>query len=195
MSDGMTAKKLGIFSALGLLLFSGFAFAEPAPLELTMDKTRLVTLDHDAASVIVANPDHLGVSLDNPRLLMLTPHKPGATSMIVLDAEGRTILDQDIVISNVQKKYVRVRRVCANSDASGCTAMSYDYCPDGCYEVSEVPDDSNGANTPPPTRAPGLIEGEPAETMIGPLDDCPQGYNKEVVPGVKGDMHYTCTRR
>jgi hypothetical protein len=189
----MMAKTSGIFAVLCLLLVSGFAFADAAPLELTMDKTQLLRLDQDAASVIVANPEHLSVDLDNPRLLMLTPHAAGATSIIVLDAEGRAILDQDVVITNLKNKYVRVKRLCSGNDSS-CAATSYAYCPDGCYEVTEIPAGASGASAPPPSTSPGTIEGEPAETMIGPLDDCPQGYNKINVPGVKGDMHYTCTR-
>jgi len=187
----MAARGLGIFAALCLLVIAGIAFADPAPLEITMDQTRLVRLHQDAASVIVANPEHVSVSLDNPRLLMLTPHQAGATSMIVLDAAGKTILERDIIITNVQQNYVRIRRMCTGND--GCAAKSYAYCPDGCYEVTDIPADETGSAGPPPPK--GLIEGEPAETLIGPTDDCPQGYNKSAVPGIKGDMHYTCSRR
>jgi len=194
MAKKTRMKKIAIFTVFCGLLISGFAFAEPAPLELTMDKTQLLRLDQDAASVIVANPEHLSVDLDNARLLMLTPHDAGATSIIVLDAQGRTILERDVVITNLKNKYVRVKRVCGGSDGS-CVATSYTYCPDGCYEVSEVPAGAANATTPAPAAPPGMIEGEPAETLIGPLDDCPQGYNKEVVPGIKTDMHYTCKRR
>ena len=114
--------------------------------------------------------------------------------MIVLDARGGTILQSDVVVTNVTKNYVRVRRSCTGNDAS-CAAKSYQYCPDGCYDVTEVPANTGGGTAPPPNNAPpGLIEGEPAETLIGPLDDCPQGYNKADIGG-KGDMHYTCSRR
>lgn len=165
------------------------------PLQMTMDQNRLVRLEQDAASVIVANPGHISVSLDNPRLLILTPHEAGATSMIVLDGAGKTILEQDIIVTNVQPQYVRVRRICSGSDGS-CVDKSYAYCPDGCYDVTPVPADAGASGAPPPPSAPpGLIEGEPAETLIGPTDDCPQGYYKSAVPGIKGDMHYTCVRR
>ena len=191
----MTAKWLGFFSVLCLVgISSAIAFAEPAPLELTMDQTQLIPLDKSAASVIVANPEHISVTLDNPRLLILTPHAAGATSLIVLDAAGKTILEQEVIVTNVQKKYVRIKRMCTGNDAS-CAAQSYDYCPDGCYAVTEIPANSGATGTPPPTSAPGTIQGEPAETLIGPLDDCPPGYDKSAVPGVHGDQHYTCAKR
>lgn len=189
----MSTKKSGLFTVLCLLFVSGFAFAAPAPLEMTMDKTQLLRLDQDAASVIVANPEHLSVDLDNARLLMLTPLQAGATSIIVLDAAGKVILERDVLITNVQNKYVRVKRICAGSDSS-CAATSYTYCPDGCYEVTPVATGAGGGAAPPPTAPSATIEGEPPETLIGPQDDCPQGYNKEAVPGIKTDMHYTCRK-
>lgn len=155
----MPVKWIGILAAhslkfLGLTFFSflvmsGLARAETPLLEMTMNKTELIRLDQSAASVIVTNPAHVSVTLDNPRLLILTPHAAGVTSMIVLDAAGKTIMQRDIAVSNVKQKYVRVRRMCTGNDAS-CTASSYDYCPDGCYEVTEVPPNMGGSVTPPP---------------------------------------------
>jgi hypothetical protein len=156
-----TSLWLGIFAILSLLFVSGIAVADmddddiDGPLRLTMDQNRLVHLDQDAASVIVANPGHVTVSLDNPRLLIVTPHEAGATSMIVLDADGKTILEQDIIVSNMQPKYVRIKRMCAGGDSS-CVEKSYTYCPDGdgCYEVTPVPANQGAAAPPPPMGGP-----------------------------------------
>jgi hypothetical protein len=163
-----TSLWLGVFAILSLLFISGIAVADSGddddidgPLRLTMDQTRLVHLDQDAASVIVANPGHVSVSLDNPRLLIVTPHDAGATSMIVLDGEGKTILEQDIIVTNVQQKYVRIKRMCAGGDAS-CVEKSYTYCPDGCYEVTPVAPDFGAAAPPPPMASDGADDGAPA---------------------------------
>ena len=192
----MSAKWLGIFAILSLLLISGMACAEP--LRLTMNKNRIVYLEQDATSVIVNNPDHATVILDNPRMLIIVPHQPGATSMTVLNDAGNTILQQDIIVTNVQPKYVRIRRICGGSDTS-CVAATYSYCPDGCYEVSAVAAGS-AAVAPPPTAAsgpqgtaaPALIDGEPPETLIGPADNCPTGYTKRAVAGAPTDQGFTC---
>lgn len=159
-----TSLWLGIFAMLSLLFVSGIAAADvddddiDGPLRLTMDQNKLVHLDEDAASVIVANPGHVSVTFDNPRLLIVTPHEAGATSMIVLNADGKTILEEDIIVTNVQSKYVRIKRMCAGSDSS-CVEKSYAYCPDGCYEVTPVAPDGSGAAPPPPMDGSGPDDG------------------------------------
>ena len=194
----MLTNWLGIFATLIFITLSGAAQAapdgSPAPLRLTMDQTQIVHLQQDASNVIINTPDHVSVTLENPRLLILTPHLPGTTSMIVLDNAGKTILQQDLIVTNLKSKYVRIKRICASSDSS-CNAASYAYCPDGCYEVTAVPATAAGS-PPPPSGPPGTIAGEPAQTLLGPADDCPEGFNKVFVPGItSGDQHYTCEKR
>lgn len=142
------------------LLGTGKATIKPLKddtLRLTTNKDRLIRLDQDASSVIVNNPLHAEVMLDSPRLLIVMPRQPGATSFSVLDADGHTILHKEIIVSNVQPNYVRIRRMCAGSDSS-CTPSSYFYCPDGCYEVTAVGDTGSG-NAPPPPAAPARAGG------------------------------------
>ncbi len=134
----------------------------PPPLEikdgslrLTSNKNAFIKLDRDAHSVIVNNPDHASVMLDTPRLLIVVPHKPGTTSFTVLDRGGDTIIQKDIIITNVQKKYVRIRRMCNDQDPT-CVPSAYYYCPDGCYEVSPVNPASNNS-APPPVRSNGSM--------------------------------------
>jgi hypothetical protein len=125
-------------------------------LRLTTNKDKLIRLEQDAASVIVNNPAHATVMLDSPRLLIVMPRQPGATSFSVLDAAGNTILHKEIIVTNVQPSYVRIRRMCAGNDSS-CTPTSYFYCPNGCYEVTAV-GDTGGGNVPPPAAPPGAKE-------------------------------------
>jgi len=138
-------------------------------LRLTTNKNKIVRLDQDAASVIVNNPDHAQVMLDSPRLLIVMPRAPGATSFIVLDANGKTILRKEIIVSNVQPQYVRIRRMCGASDGA-CAATSYYYCPNGCYEVTAVGDTGNSA-APAPAAPPAAGQGGQAES---PAPGAPQ---------------------
>jgi hypothetical protein len=201
----MLAKWFGIIATLSFLIISGTAYADSdvndAPLQMTTDQTKIIHLQQDAANVIINNPEHASIALESPRLLLITPHQPGTTSMIVLDSSGKTIMQRDVIVTNVRQKYVRIRRICSGSD-NACAATSYTYCPDGCYDVTTVPASaaggSGGAGDLPPAQStpPGTIGGEPAETLIGPADDCPEGYNKIFVPGItSGDQHYSCTKR
>jgi len=116
-----------------------------APIRLTTNKNKLVRLEEDAASVIVNNPDYASVMLDTPRLLIIVPHKSGATSFTVLDKAGKTIVEKDIIVTNTQSKYVRIRRMCGDDKA--CQPTSYFYCPDGCYEIDGVKADANTKGT------------------------------------------------
>jgi len=120
-------------------------------IRLTSNKNHLIRLDKDAASVIVNNPNHASVMLDTPRLLIIVPHEPGATSFTVLGANGETIMEKNLIITNVQPKYVRIRRMCG--DDRNCQPSSYFYCPDGCYEVTSLPNENNTNNNPAPLRS------------------------------------------
>lgn len=129
---------------------------EDDALHLAPDRNELIRLNQDAASVIVNNPDHASIMLDSPRLLIVVPHLPGSTSFTVLDEQGHTILQKDVIVTSVQPRHVRIRRMCSGSDAS-CQAESHFYCPNGCYEVTPITPQSSSARTvPPPPAASGI---------------------------------------
>lgn len=117
-------------------------------LRLTSNKDQIIRLDQDAASVIVNNPAHATVLLDSPRLLIIMPRDPGATSFKVLNGDGAVILQKDIIVTNAQPKYVRIRRMCTGG--AGCVPEAYFYCPDGCYEVTPVAGGTGAIGIPPP---------------------------------------------
>ena len=117
-------------------------------IRLTPDRTEVVRLEQDAASVVVTNPAHAQVMLETPRLLLVMPRQPGSTSLFVLDKNGNSIFERDIIISGSTKPYVRIRKSC-NDNSSNCAADSYFYCPDGCYEVGTVPANENPPQLPP----------------------------------------------
>lgn len=145
-------------------------------------KSEIIHLEQDAASIIVSNPAHAAIMLDSPRVLIVLPRAPGATSFTVLDSSGKTIMEKKVIVSNGREPYVRVRKICTGGDPA-CAPSSYYYCPDGCYEVSTsaisqagsstVPDipaatSSSSAATTSPAQ-PGSDEGEeevPDEGMI-----------------------------
>jgi hypothetical protein len=125
---------------------------EENPIRLTPDKTRVLRLEEDAASVVVTNPRHAAVVLDSARLLVIMPREPGTTAFTVLDRSGRTILERNIIVTGAQQKYIRVRKSCSGNDAN-CAPSSYFYCPDGCYEVTPVDGDSGTPDVPEETGA------------------------------------------
>ena len=127
------------------------------PIKLAPDKTELVHLDTDANSVIIGNPAHLNILLDNPRLLLLAARQPGATQFTVLSASGKVIMQRHVIISGPQEKYVRIRRACING-GSGCAPTTVYYCPGICHDVRLLAGQGNNNGNPG-----AAIPGAPAE--------------------------------
>lgn len=106
------------------------------PLKLTPDKSELVRLNTEAASVIVGNPEHITVLLDTPKLAVIVPRRAGATYFTVLDKDQNVIMQRHVIVSSPQKNYVRIRRSCAAAPKdSPCEATSVYFCPDMCHEI------------------------------------------------------------
>lgn len=106
------------------------------PLKLTPDKSELVRLNKEAASVIVGNPEHITVLLDAPKLAVVVPRKAGATYFTVLDKDQNVIMQRHVIVSSPQKNYVRIRRSCAAAPKDApCQPTSVYFCPDMCHEI------------------------------------------------------------
>jgi hypothetical protein len=116
-------------------------------LSITSDKSELVRLDSDAASIVVGNPDHLGVLMDNRRLLILVPRQPGATYMTVLNSAGEVIMQRHVIVATPKTDYIRIRRSCAGQ-GDKCKETSVYYCPGMCHPVGIV-GEAKGSNVAP----------------------------------------------
>lgn len=117
---------------------------EEKTIRVSPGESKTVALSRDAASVIVANPAHATVFLDNPRLLVIMPRAPGATELMVLDSKGKTILQKGVLVSGSGDDHVRIRRIC-NDSVTDCQAQTIYYCPDNnCAEVAIQEPDTSG---------------------------------------------------
>ena len=134
-----------------------------AALRLTPDKSALVRLEEDASSVIVGNPEHLGVLMDDSRLLILVPRQPGATYLTVLNKAGKMIMQRHVIVTVANKDYLRIRRSCNAGAGDNCAATSVYYCDGMCHEVSIVENDGN-ASIPPPLTTVQRSGEAPADT-------------------------------
>lgn len=106
-------------------------------LYLTPDKSELVRLDQDAASVIVGNPNHLSVMLDTPNTLVVVPRAQGASYFTVMGKDGSILMQRHAIVGgNQQDNYVRIRRSCGANSGNDCQETSVYFCPDVCHEVS-----------------------------------------------------------
>jgi hypothetical protein len=104
-------------------------------IEMTPDKSELVRLDQDVASIIVGNPSHLSVMAESARLLVLVPREAGATYFTALNAKGEVVMQRHVLVAAPKEKYVRVRKSCAGSKNRDCQETSVYYCPDMCHQI------------------------------------------------------------
>lgn len=114
-------------------------------LNLTPDKSELVRLKDDAASVIVGNPAHVSVLAESSKLLVFIPRQPGATYVTVLGQDGSVIMQRHVIIGSGKDKYVRIRRSC--SGAEGCQETQTFYCPDMCHAIAGAEGEGNAATS------------------------------------------------
>ncbi len=108
-------------------------------MRMTQDKSELVKLTSEAASVIVGNPNHINVLLDTPDTLIVVPRAAGASHFTVMGKDGSIVMQRHVIVGAAKEKYVRIRRSCnaTNAGSANCQAISTYFCPDSCHEVQE----------------------------------------------------------
>lgn len=120
-----------------ILLLSLCLFSMPSmALDVSPDGPKMVQLSEDASSVIVGNPAHATVVIDNPRLLMITAGVPGMTKLIVLGKKGQVILDETVIVNGASRGFIRVKNACING-GEACQPTKMFYCDGGkpCHNV------------------------------------------------------------
>jgi len=74
-----------------------------------LNKTEIVRLPVPASAILVGNPDIADISIHSSNTIFVIGRSYGETNVIVLDTQGRTILDADIQVSSqVPRNGVRV---------------------------------------------------------------------------------------
>ena len=117
-------------------------------IRITADKPAIIRLEENASSIIVGNPAHATVSLDNEKTLIINPLRPGATSLVVLDQAGDVILQKQLIVNAPATNYVRINRVCSASTRDTCRETSVFYCDGGCHEMALPALDAQNSNAP-----------------------------------------------
>ncbi len=140
------------------------------PIRLTPDKSELIRLDKDAATIVVGNPAHLSVLAESPKTLVLVPRSPGATYFTVLNAKGEVVMQRHAIVASPKKEYVRIRRTCSGSDA-GCAETSVFYCPDMCHQIAVARPDEASDQEPAAAAAEGAAQQSNGSGQAPPVTD------------------------
>jgi Flp pilus assembly secretin CpaC len=88
-------------AAVAALLFALPALAPAATgtLMVNVDQGARVSLSRPARDIVVANPGIADVTLLDANNIVVLGKAVGSTSLLVVDAAGRTILDRQVVVS------------------------------------------------------------------------------------------------
>lgn len=122
-------------------------------LKITPDKSEVIKLDRNAASIIVGNPNHISVLADNAQTLIVVARVPGATHFTALDNNGNIVMQRHVIVASPdpQKKYIRIRKPCTGDDEN-CQPTQVYYCPDMCHEI--LLNVASGGPAPQPPQEP-----------------------------------------
>ena len=90
-SGGATA-----FAALLLagVIAAGSALAAGVPINIVVDRAKVMHISRPAATVIIGNPAIADATIQDNQTLIITGRSYGTTNLIVLDSAGQPIADE-----------------------------------------------------------------------------------------------------
>lgn len=100
------------FAALvvATVAFAGPTLAQSAPMNLGIDSSQRISLRGAVSSVIVNNPQIADVTVVDANTLVVQGKGYGRTEIMAVDAIGRTLFQNQIIVSGGQAGSLRVWR-------------------------------------------------------------------------------------
>lgn len=96
----------------GLALVAGLATvpATADPIAVVVDQAKVMRISRPADIVIIGNPAIADATIQDSQTLIITGHSFGMTNLIVLDAQGQSIADEQITVAPQNDQVVTVYR-------------------------------------------------------------------------------------
>ncbi|WP_425373512.1 pilus assembly protein N-terminal domain-containing protein [Phyllobacterium leguminum] len=107
--EGVLGRAIRAAAILVAVSFAGAAFAEE-DINLVTNQARVLRLARPADTVVIGNPEIADAVVQDSKTVVLTGKGFGVTNIVVMDAEGRAILDDRVVVSRDDTKTTRVYR-------------------------------------------------------------------------------------
>ena len=123
---------LSAMAMAGVASLSAPAQASEA-IQVLMNQAKIVKLARPADTIVIGNPDIADASVQDATTIVLTGREFGVTNMVVLDADGVPIVDEQIVVSRHVANSVRIYRR-ADVQTLSCTP----YCESSFKNAAEV---------------------------------------------------------
>lgn len=115
-------------AAAAVSLLVGAQAVAASGIEVVMNQAKIVKLARPADTIVIGNPDIADASVQDATTIVLTAKGFGVTNLVVLDAEGSPIVDEQVFVSRSAENSVRVYRR-ASVQTLSCTP----YC-EGAYK-------------------------------------------------------------
>jgi len=112
-------KSTAVGIALSIVAATGALASE---IVVKYDHTVLLRMSRPVAEVIIGNPSIADVTIQSSKLVVVTGRTFGTTNLIALDAAGKVIRDQRIIVMRDEARIVNLHRGPSRSTYS-CTPM------------------------------------------------------------------------
>jgi len=86
------------------------AMAASNVVQVLVDQATLVRLDRPAAEIVVGNPSIADVSVQSGKVLIVTGKSFGETNLIVIDADGKVIVNRQLIVQEPRTGFVTMYR-------------------------------------------------------------------------------------
>lgn len=79
-------------------------------LMVSVDHARVLKIDRAAETVIIGNPSIVDVTVHDATTLVLTGRSFGITNLVIIDRDGKAIIDQEVAVQSDEAGTVRIYR-------------------------------------------------------------------------------------
>ena len=86
------------------------AGGESERLMVSVDHARVLKIDRAAETVIIGNPSIVDVTVHDSTTLVLTGRSYGVTNLVILDSDGKAIVDEEVAVQSFEAGTVRIYR-------------------------------------------------------------------------------------
>ncbi|HEY8275872.1 MAG TPA: pilus assembly protein N-terminal domain-containing protein [Methyloceanibacter sp.] len=107
------------------------AVAASNDIDITLDEAKLIRLERPVAEIIVGNPSIADVAVQSGKLLVVTGKSYGRTNVIVIDADGKEIINKNLSVEAPRTGLVTIYR--------STIPFSY-YCAPNCVSALVIGD-------------------------------------------------------
>ena len=107
-----SAARLLIAAALSIAGVALATTTAPADtgIEIVMNQAKIVKLARPADTIVVGNPAIADASVQDANTIVLTGKGFGVTNLVVMDAQGAPIVDEQVFVSRQDDRSVRIYR-------------------------------------------------------------------------------------